>query len=53
MFAYEKPATFAFCASVLDLVTFVRFTLYKTKTVDSRPKCSLILTALLTTLSKY
>ncbi|MFS7917724.1 hypothetical protein Hanom_Chr03g00192571 [Helianthus anomalus] len=28
---YKKPAALAFCASVLDLVAFVCFTLFKTK----------------------
>ncbi|MFS7978828.1 putative F-actin-capping protein subunit alpha [Helianthus anomalus] len=28
--AYEKPTAFALCASVLDLVAFVRFALFKT-----------------------
>ncbi|MFS7907321.1 hypothetical protein Hanom_Chr01g00069851 [Helianthus anomalus] len=31
--AYEKPTAFALCASVLDLVAFVRFELFKTKSV--------------------
>ena len=31
--AYEKPTAFALCASVLDLVAFVRFALFKTKGV--------------------
>ncbi|MFS8020627.1 hypothetical protein Hanom_Chr16g01417811 [Helianthus anomalus] len=28
---YEKPTAFALCASVLDLVAFVRLSLFKTK----------------------
>ncbi|KAF5796007.1 hypothetical protein HanXRQr2_Chr08g0346331 [Helianthus annuus] len=30
---YEKPTAFTLCASVLDLVAFVRLTLFKTKQV--------------------
>ncbi|MFS7954612.1 hypothetical protein Hanom_Chr07g00632581 [Helianthus anomalus] len=30
---YEKPTAFTLCASVLDIVAFVRLTLFKTKQV--------------------
>ncbi|MFS7939177.1 hypothetical protein Hanom_Chr05g00448661 [Helianthus anomalus] len=32
---YEKPTAFALCASILDLVAFVRLSLFKTKCAGS------------------